>query len=105
VGYGDFYPRTTFGRTVIVICCVYGVWVFSLVVVTITNTHELSKVEQKAFLVIRRLMVVDKMKAAASHVVSSVGNMRGLETMGRRRKSKLYNNLIHHSSDFGDLVR
>jgi hypothetical protein len=37
VGYGDIYPRTTFGRGIMIFCSMYGVIVVSLMVVTVTN--------------------------------------------------------------------
>lgn len=35
VGYGDFYPKTIFGRSVGVILCLWGSWIVSLFVVSI----------------------------------------------------------------------
>ena len=47
VGYGDIYPRTHFGRLVILIACIWGVFILSLFVVTLNNTTQLSKEEAK----------------------------------------------------------
>ncbi len=38
VGYGDYFPRTTFGRVIDVILVVWGTFVVSLMVVVLTNT-------------------------------------------------------------------
>jgi potassium intermediate/small conductance calcium-activated channel subfamily N protein 2 len=38
VGYGDFYARTDLGRLVIFIVCIFGVFVVSMMVVTLTNS-------------------------------------------------------------------
>ncbi len=38
VGYGDFFPRTSFGRIIDVILVVWGTFVVSLMVVVLTNT-------------------------------------------------------------------
>jgi voltage-gated potassium channel Kch len=38
VGYGDFYPRTIFGRVIDVILVVWGTFIVSLMVVVLTNT-------------------------------------------------------------------
>jgi len=38
VGYGDYYPRTTFGRVIDVILVVWGTFIVSLMVVVLTNT-------------------------------------------------------------------
>lgn len=38
VGYGDYFPRTTFGRVIDVILVVWGTFIVSLMVVVLTNT-------------------------------------------------------------------
>lgn len=38
VGYGDFYPRTSFGRVVDVILVIWGTFIVSLMIVVLTNT-------------------------------------------------------------------
>ena len=49
IGYGDIYPQTHFGRLVIVIACIWGIFVLSLFVVTLNNTSQLTKEEAKAY--------------------------------------------------------
>lgn len=55
VGYGDFYPKTNFGRFVGVITAFWGVFFVSLFVVALTNTLELEDAESRAFILLRRL--------------------------------------------------
>lgn len=38
VGYGDYFPRTLFGRIIDVILVVWGTFIVSLMVVVLTNT-------------------------------------------------------------------
>lgn len=38
VGYGDFYPRTLFGRIIDVFLIIWGIFIVSLMVVVLTNT-------------------------------------------------------------------
>jgi len=38
VGYGDYYPRTTFGRLIDIVLVVWGTFIVSLMVVVLTNT-------------------------------------------------------------------
>jgi succinate-acetate transporter protein len=47
VGYGDFYARTEIGRFVIFIVCIWGVFVVSLMVVTMTNILTMSGGEER----------------------------------------------------------
>lgn len=55
VGYGDFYPKTNFGRFVGVITAFWGVFFVSLFVVALTNILELEDAESRAFILLRRL--------------------------------------------------
>lgn len=47
VGYGDFYPRTLLGRAVTFFICLWGVSIVSLMVVTLTNTLNMTASEEK----------------------------------------------------------
>jgi len=38
VGYGDYFPKTTFGRLIDIILVVWGTFIVSLMVVVLTNT-------------------------------------------------------------------
>ena len=49
IGYGDIYPQTHLGRLVIIVSCIWGVFILSLFVVALNNTITLSKEESKAF--------------------------------------------------------
>lgn len=49
IGYGDIYPQTHLGRLVIVIACIWGIFILSLFVVTLNNTSQLTKEEAKAY--------------------------------------------------------
>ena len=49
VGYGDFYPRTYLGRFTIVISCFWGIFLISLMVVTLTNSILFSNEESRSF--------------------------------------------------------
>jgi hypothetical protein len=57
VGYGDYYPKTNFGRFVGVITAFWGVFFVSLFVVALTNTLELEDSEVRAYTLLRRLFI------------------------------------------------
>lgn len=49
IGYGDIYPITFMGRIVIIISCIWGIFILSLFVVSLNNITQLSKEENKAY--------------------------------------------------------
>lgn len=49
VGYGDYYPVTTFGRTYAVVACLWGNFLVSLVVVTFTISTKFNRYEGRAY--------------------------------------------------------
>lgn len=49
VGYGDGYPSTHPGRLLSFIACIFGTVLVSLMVVSLTNTTELSQGQQKVY--------------------------------------------------------
>ena len=59
VGFGDFFARTTMGRSVMFLCAMAGVVVVSMVVTVLTDILAMSHQENLAFTVIQR---VDKDK-------------------------------------------
>jgi len=55
VGYGDYFPRTTFGRVIDVILVVWGTFIVSLMVVVLTNTLNMDPSEKRELIVLNRL--------------------------------------------------
>lgn len=47
VGYGDVYARTMLGRTVSLFVCIWGTFVVSIMVVTLTGILTMSSPEEK----------------------------------------------------------
>ena len=69
VGYGDFFPRTHIGRFIIVIACFYGIFLISMMVVTLTESSEFTKSESRAFEILSRLKRKEEAKKTAGRVV------------------------------------
>ena len=69
VGYGDFYPQTHMGRFVVVIACFCGVFLVSMMVVTLTESSEFSKSERRAYEILSRLKAKDESKHFAERAV------------------------------------
>lgn len=49
IGYGDIYPVTMIGRIVIIVACIWGIFLLSMFVVTLNNISQLTKEEQEAY--------------------------------------------------------
>jgi hypothetical protein len=75
VGYGDIYPRTTIGRIVYFLCAMFGVVVVSMIVVTVMNMLDMSKAEEKAFTVIKRIGIRKHLRDKASMVLCKAFRM------------------------------
>ncbi|CAD8210050.1 unnamed protein product [Paramecium octaurelia] len=69
VGYGDFYTRTDLGRFVIFVVCVLGIFVISLMVVTLITSLETSSLESHAITVLERIQLREQMAKSASMVI------------------------------------
>lgn len=52
VGYGDFYPRTHLGRTVIIIAAIIGAFLVSLMVVAMSNSSTFDQAEERVIEII-----------------------------------------------------
>jgi len=68
VGYGDLFPRTHLGRFVAVLACFWGVFLVSMMVVTLTVSSSFETKEAKAYDILFRLNVKNKMKDKAARV-------------------------------------
>ena len=55
VGYGDFYPRTFFGRLLDCFISIWGIFIISMMVVVLMSTLTLDGGEKRALLVLKRL--------------------------------------------------
>jgi len=57
------------------LCSMFGVVIVSIVVVTAMNTFELTLVESKAFTIIRKMTLKNRMKSNAAHIISLFSKM------------------------------
>jgi hypothetical protein len=78
VGYGDFFPKTTFGRFVGVLICLWGVVVVSIFVVTVTNMLAFDPTEEKTYSLLQRLSHKEELKKQATRVLASAYKGRSI---------------------------
>ncbi len=78
VGFGDYYPVTIFGRIIIAIAALAGIFNTSLVVYTLALSSSLDDSENKAFEVIRKLKEKATVRAKAANVIKRLIKLKAL---------------------------
>lgn len=69
VGYGDFYPKTHFGRAVLVLSNLVGVYFISMTMYFMTRESILNENEYKAYKLITRLKLREEIKELQANIV------------------------------------
>jgi hypothetical protein len=65
IGYGDYYPQTHVGRALAVLACLWGTFLISLMVVSISSSVDFTPQEQMAYDEIKRDRMKIKLKTKA----------------------------------------
>ena len=76
VGYGDMFPRTLPGRVLIFFLCVWGIFMVSLMVVTLTNMVSLGRLESKGMNLYLRLEAKDNLQYTAARIIQNLFMLR-----------------------------
>jgi hypothetical protein len=71
VGYGDFFPKTMFGRITGFLICFWGVFIVSIFVVTLSNKISFDENEERTYALLQRLRIKEKLKVDATFVLSA----------------------------------
>lgn len=69
VGFGDYYPSSIIGRIIGIISCFNGVFLISMLVVTITNVLNLSEPEQNVYTIIEKVTLEGKKLKIAKELI------------------------------------
>ena len=69
VGYGDFYPKTHFGRIIIIFSCVIGIYFISMMMIFLTQKSILSESEMKSYKLITRIKIRNQLKDIHSYLI------------------------------------
>jgi potassium intermediate/small conductance calcium-activated channel subfamily N protein 2 len=106
VGYGDYYPRTTLGRLIMLVCCVYGMVVVSLMVNFVSQELSLSQSEVKAYTVIKRLQKRKELKKEAGAIIGKLGKYNYLKNRDDSKasdRSKILQSVISRSKELDNM--
>ena len=86
VGYGDEYPKSHFGRIVIIIAAILGMLLVSIIIVSLGNLIEFTDEEKKAYSLLKKMKADDNAFNKAGNVIGILCKMRYL--FERRIKGK-----------------
>lgn len=78
VGYGDYYPQTHLGRAIAVIACLWGTFLISLMVVSLTISVEFSSQEEKAYDEIKKENMYLDLRLKASTMIKNLHDLNNI---------------------------
>jgi hypothetical protein len=79
VGYGDFYPRTFFGRLLDTFIAIWGIFIISMMVVVLMNTLKLDSAEKRALTVLQRLETRKELIKNAAFLLTGIAKYKFIE--------------------------
>mmetsp|Transcript_23529 Transcript_23529/g.26991 ORF Transcript_23529/g.26991 Transcript_23529/m.26991 type:complete len:228 (+) Transcript_23529:545-1228(+) len=86
VGYGDVFPKTRFGRVLGAFCCVWGVVLESMMVVTLSEGLEFTGPQRNSYTLLQRLNFRDELQVNA---------VKALKSMFHYKKKNKAKNLLY----------
>lgn len=69
VGFGDYYPQTHLGRVIAVVACLWGTFLISLMVVSLTISVEFTPQEEKAYEELKNAEASFKLRKKAAKII------------------------------------
>lgn len=104
VGYGDLYPSTEFGCIFAILACFFGVFLVSLVVVSVTNYLNIKGSELNVYHVITRSNLMEKKNIKASKLIRnylmSLQEYHRNEDQGMMKYTKNNNKIVKGYTSF-----
>jgi len=98
VGYGDYYPQTILGKGIAVVACVWGTFLISLMVLSLTLSVEFTHQEEKAYNEIKKKEMYEELERRAVRIFKAYVNAV------RYRELNLGSmNLPKHQKEYFDL--
>jgi hypothetical protein len=99
VGYGDFYPKTQFGRSITLLACLVGVYFVSMMMVFLTKKSIRTEREEKAYKLITRLKYRELSRELRSKLIFNYLNMLLLKNKSKTgiiSEDTFQNKYTHH---------
>jgi hypothetical protein len=87
VGYGDFFAQSDFGMLVTVSIIFWGIFIVSLMVVTLTNSISLDCKETRAYNILFRLKTREELANKAAYMVVTIIRIIALDKDYERKRS------------------
>ena len=75
VGFGDYYPSSIIGRIIGIISCFMGVFLISMLVVTITNVLNLTPHEQNVYMILEKVNLESQKYEIARDLIAKYFNI------------------------------
>ena len=69
VGFGDFTVRTIEGRSICIVACITGVFLFSLLIIVISNFLQMNSIELNMFIISEKCKINDEVNQNAKDVI------------------------------------
>lgn len=89
VGFGDFFARSHTGRFAAVLSIFWGIFLTSMMVVTLTNSMTLDAKESRAFNILYRIKARKNLEDKATFMITQIIRARALAKDFERRKEGL----------------
>ena len=75
VGFGDYFPSSIIGRIIGIMACFNGVFLISMLVVTITNVLNLSNHEQNVYMILEKVTLESEKLEVARDLIAKYFNI------------------------------
>ena len=94
VGYGDMFPKSHFGRFIVIIAAIIGMLLVSLIVVSLAVLTEFTDEEKKAYNVIKKIQADSSAFQKAANVICDVCKLRYLNEKKKKEKNRSGENIL-----------
>eukprot|EP01015_Nassula_variabilis_P020860 TRINITY_DN3666_c0_g1_i8.p1 TRINITY_DN3666_c0_g1~~TRINITY_DN3666_c0_g1_i8.p1 ORF type:complete len:566 (-),score=52.04 TRINITY_DN3666_c0_g1_i8:4-1701(-) len=102
IGYGDIYPVTHLGRLTTVFACIWGIFILSLVVVTLNDNVKLTSEQSSAYDEIIRVKYAKKRNALEKEAINVLINH--YKIMSSQKKNQSMKERIDQRLEFANIA-